>query len=116
VKPRASLDDVENRKFLTIPGLELRPLGRPAYIQSLYRMRYPDLHIYVSILHSHLHFRNKYVLLLIQRSMFAHYVFFLFTRRVVFANKITRSEVERKRQVLYLYSTFLKTAKHSHTP
>jgi hypothetical protein len=24
VNPRAGLDDVENRKFLTIPGLELR--------------------------------------------------------------------------------------------
>jgi hypothetical protein len=27
---RAGLDDVEKRKFLTLPGLELRPLGRPA--------------------------------------------------------------------------------------
>jgi hypothetical protein len=27
---RASLDDLEKRKFLTLPGLELRPLGRPA--------------------------------------------------------------------------------------
>jgi hypothetical protein len=25
VGPRAGLDDVENRKFLTLPGLELRP-------------------------------------------------------------------------------------------
>jgi hypothetical protein len=25
---RAGLDDLEKRKFLTIPGLELRPLGR----------------------------------------------------------------------------------------
>jgi hypothetical protein len=30
VDPRASLDDVEKRKFLTLPGLELGPLGRPA--------------------------------------------------------------------------------------
>jgi hypothetical protein len=30
VGPRAGLDDVENRKFLTIPALELRTLGRPA--------------------------------------------------------------------------------------
>jgi hypothetical protein len=30
VDPRASLDDVEKRKFLTLSGLELRPLGRPA--------------------------------------------------------------------------------------
>jgi hypothetical protein len=27
---RASLDDLENRKFLTLPGLKLRPLDRPA--------------------------------------------------------------------------------------
>jgi hypothetical protein len=26
---RAGLDDLEKRKFLTLPGLELRPLGRP---------------------------------------------------------------------------------------
>jgi hypothetical protein len=30
VDPRASLHDVEKRKFLTLPGLELRPLGHPA--------------------------------------------------------------------------------------
>jgi hypothetical protein len=30
VDPRAGLDDMEQRKFLTLPGLELRPLGRPA--------------------------------------------------------------------------------------
>jgi hypothetical protein len=29
VDPRAGQDDVK-RKFLTLPGLELRPLGRPA--------------------------------------------------------------------------------------
>jgi hypothetical protein len=30
VGPRAGLDEVEKRKFLTLPGLELRSLGRPA--------------------------------------------------------------------------------------
>jgi hypothetical protein len=40
VGPRASLHDVEKRKFLTLPGLELRPLGRPARTQTLYRLRY----------------------------------------------------------------------------
>jgi hypothetical protein len=35
VDPRAGLDDVEKRKFLNLPGLELRPLGRPARSQSL---------------------------------------------------------------------------------
>jgi hypothetical protein len=38
---RTGVDDVEKRKFLTLPGLELRPLGRPALSQSLYRLRYP---------------------------------------------------------------------------
>jgi hypothetical protein len=37
---RVGLDDVEKRKFLTVPGLELRSLGRPARSQSLYRLRY----------------------------------------------------------------------------
>jgi hypothetical protein len=35
------LDDVEKRKFLTSPGLELRPLLQPARSQALYRLRYP---------------------------------------------------------------------------
>jgi hypothetical protein len=30
VDPRSGLDDVEKREFLTLLGLELRPLGRPA--------------------------------------------------------------------------------------
>jgi hypothetical protein len=40
---RAGLDDVEKRKFLTLPGLELRLLGRLARSQSLYQLRYPGL-------------------------------------------------------------------------
>jgi hypothetical protein len=35
VDPRAGLNDVEKRNFLTLPGLELRPLCRPA-VASLY--------------------------------------------------------------------------------
>jgi hypothetical protein len=41
VGPRADLDDIEKRKFLTLPGLELRPLGNPARSQSLHRLCYP---------------------------------------------------------------------------
>jgi hypothetical protein len=41
VDPRAGLDDVEKRKFLTLPGLELQPLGRPAHSQSVYWLFYP---------------------------------------------------------------------------
>jgi hypothetical protein len=33
VGPRAGLDDMEERTFLTLPGLELRPFGRPARSQ-----------------------------------------------------------------------------------
>jgi hypothetical protein len=40
VNPWIGLDDVEKRKFLTIPGIELRPLGRPTRSQELYRLRY----------------------------------------------------------------------------
>jgi hypothetical protein len=29
VDPRARLDDMEEDKFLTLPGLELQPLGHP---------------------------------------------------------------------------------------
>jgi hypothetical protein len=41
VGSRASLDDVEKRKLLTLPGLELWLLSRPAHSQSLYWLRYP---------------------------------------------------------------------------
>jgi hypothetical protein len=41
VGPRAGLEDVEKRKFLTLAVLELQPLGCPARSQSLYRLRYP---------------------------------------------------------------------------
>jgi hypothetical protein len=42
VDPGAGLDDVEKTKFFTVPGLELRPLGRPARSQSPSRLRYPS--------------------------------------------------------------------------
>jgi hypothetical protein len=41
VDPNSGLNNVEKRKFLTLTGLELRPLGRPARGQSLNRLRYP---------------------------------------------------------------------------
>jgi hypothetical protein len=42
VEPTAGLDDIEKRKLFTLPGLELRHLGRPARSPSLYRLRYVD--------------------------------------------------------------------------
>jgi hypothetical protein len=47
VDPQAGLDDAKKRKFLTLPGLELRPLGRPARSQPLSRMRYPGSSCYI---------------------------------------------------------------------
>jgi hypothetical protein len=38
VGPRAGLENVEKRKFLILPGLELRLLRRAARSQSLYRL------------------------------------------------------------------------------
>jgi hypothetical protein len=34
------VDDLERRKILPLPELELRNLGRPALGQSVYRLRY----------------------------------------------------------------------------
>jgi hypothetical protein len=47
VDTKAGLDDVEKRKLLTLTGLKLRPLRRPARSQSLYQLRYPG-----SLLHT----------------------------------------------------------------
>jgi hypothetical protein len=41
--PRAGLDNMEKRKSLTLPELELQPLGSPVRSQSLYRLRYFNL-------------------------------------------------------------------------
>jgi hypothetical protein len=46
VDPRASLDDMEKRKFLTQLGLELQLLSRPACSQSLYQ---PCYYIHINI-------------------------------------------------------------------
>jgi hypothetical protein len=45
VDPRAGLNDLEKRKFLTLSGLELRPLTRKARSQSLYRLCYPGSYL-----------------------------------------------------------------------
>jgi hypothetical protein len=43
IDPKTDLDDVERRKILTLAGLELRPLGRPARIQSLKSQHFIEL-------------------------------------------------------------------------
>jgi hypothetical protein len=56
VGPRVGLDDAEKRKFLTLPRLEIRPLGRLVRGQSLYRLRFSaltlfDVHSLIYYLH-----------------------------------------------------------------
>jgi hypothetical protein len=41
VGPRTDLHDMEKRKISPLLGLKLRPLGRPAHSQSLYRLSSP---------------------------------------------------------------------------
>jgi hypothetical protein len=50
VSPRDRLDDVEKRKFLTVLGLEPRTHCRPAHSQSLYRLRYNSLNVFIIFL------------------------------------------------------------------
>jgi hypothetical protein len=47
VGTRAGLYAAEKRKCLTLLGLELQPLGRPASSQSVYRLRYPGCFYYI---------------------------------------------------------------------
>jgi hypothetical protein len=42
---RAGLEDLEKRKFLTLPGLELRPLGRPVAIPTELSRLLPTVYI-----------------------------------------------------------------------
>jgi hypothetical protein len=44
VGPGTSLEEVEKRKILPLPGIELRLLGPAARSQSLYRVSYPGPH------------------------------------------------------------------------
>jgi hypothetical protein len=44
VGPRTGLDDMENWRYFSLSGLELRLLGRPVGSQSLHRLRYRGSH------------------------------------------------------------------------
>jgi hypothetical protein len=59
--PRTGLDDVRRRKFLILPGLELRTLRRPASNQLLYRLGYPGSYNTFGTLRSFgSKYRNRY--------------------------------------------------------
>jgi hypothetical protein len=64
VGPRTGLDDIEKRKFLALPGLELRPLGPPVRNQSLYRQSYPGY----SDRSKSIIFANSVIILFIQKT------------------------------------------------
>jgi hypothetical protein len=48
VGPKTGQDDMERRKILALPGLELQSHDRTACSQSLYRLRYLGFPIYVN--------------------------------------------------------------------
>jgi hypothetical protein len=43
------VDDLEKRKFLTLLGLELQPLGHPAHSLSLYQLHYPGFEVFMEV-------------------------------------------------------------------
>jgi hypothetical protein len=71
VGPKTGLDDLEKRKFLTLPGLELRPLGRPACSQLLYRLRYPGSQLNSKLAHIS---TNIDFCTFVDREFFAHFI------------------------------------------
>jgi hypothetical protein len=60
--PKAGVDYMERRKFLNLPGLELRPLGRSARSQSLYQLRYPGSVFYCLIRNEMYILMNTFIL------------------------------------------------------
>jgi hypothetical protein len=49
VGSRAGLEDAEKRKFLTLSGLELWPLGRPASPYTEYAISAPAVYILIVV-------------------------------------------------------------------
>jgi hypothetical protein len=56
---------VEKRKFLNLPVLEFRPLGRPPHSQSLYRLRYPGRPFYFSTQLNSMHKYSRFRLFMV---------------------------------------------------
>jgi hypothetical protein len=64
VGPRAGLDKGEMRNVLTLPGFELRPLGRSVRNQPLHRLSYPGSILFELtnlIPHNHLMFITEHL-------------------------------------------------------
>jgi hypothetical protein len=70
VGPGTRPDDVDRRKSLPLQGLQIRPLGRPARTQLLYRLSYPgsgDLIIGSKLFVRHLSFARYPVIYVMKR-------------------------------------------------
>jgi hypothetical protein len=95
VGARARLDDVEKRKYLTLPGLELRPLGRNISLQ----VSLPEFRIFVGepIILVFRTFRSYYRRMLLQN-------FF-----IVRGPRFESSPIERLSSLeFYTYSSFFR--------
>jgi hypothetical protein len=100
--PRAGLDDLEKRKVLTLPGLELQPLGRPARSQSLYRPRSSphEMQADCKIIEQLYEQRWKSLLVSIQFSVLVKtaYIMFIVVSLVIFTHTFS---------VAYLFCLYL---------
>jgi hypothetical protein len=81
VDPRPGLDDVEKRKFLTLPGLEFLSFGRPASSQSLYRLRYAGSRLECAI-----HILYTYYIILLKFGRLDRWILILYTKRLLIHN------------------------------
>jgi hypothetical protein len=87
VDPIVGLNDVEKRKLLTLPRLELRPLVRSVRSQSLYRLRHPGSDNSICKSKKSIHFDNS-----LMTYIFVNHLLMIFADRNVYwdVNKITR--------------------------
>jgi hypothetical protein len=91
--PRTGLDDTKKRKFLSLPGLELRPLRRAARSQSLYRLSYPG---------SQLPFRRTY------RSVRFEVLTTVIMKSIIFCDVRPCSPVKVNRRFGWIYLLHLQ--------
>jgi hypothetical protein len=82
------MDDLEKRSFLTLPELELRPLGHPARSQSLYWHFYPYNKMYCA--RRHLIWNSLFTCLPAQRFVL-HCVWW----------ELTRTDRKQKKRMSY---------------
>jgi hypothetical protein len=98
--PRAGLDDMENRKFLILSGLKLRPLSRPARGHSLHRLRYPSSFIFIikgPKIRRHLFSKRKITRPIFWLIQYVHIVNVYIQRKMARSYVCARSEVSRSR-------------------